>query len=278
ISSLRSTKSCPTRCSTWPRIGAGVLDQCAKPRLADATARFKSSAPERGKRPMMSFQSAGLRFSKYSPVEGTTQSPAMKFLNSGGEAMAFHGLGTKEWNRSFPVHARQQLATGQRETPDHQDDRQRVRDAQPAFPGTQRAPDSGDRHGRRANKIEDEFEPAGVRVRPDEHADAQTDPKPHTEPGREPRASPCRAGRMQSARASDTAEPGTRRDRYRRHAAAQRRLGVRQLREQLVHLAHLAIPVALFGILLFHVAPPVSPAPAAPPSPPRANPYRSIFL
>src|SRR6266446_2335556 len=75
-------RSCPTRCSTCPRIGAGVLDHCAKPRLADAIARFTSSGPERGKRPMTSFQSAGLRLSKYSPVEGTTQSPAMKFLKS----------------------------------------------------------------------------------------------------------------------------------------------------------------------------------------------------
>src|SRR5204863_3632957 len=74
----------PTRCNTWPRIGAGVLDHCAKPRLADAMARFRSSAPERGNTPMTSFQSAGLRFSKYSPVAGTTQSPAMKFLNCGG--------------------------------------------------------------------------------------------------------------------------------------------------------------------------------------------------
>src|SRR5213592_514858 len=89
MASLRSTKSCPTRCSTCPRIGAGVLDHCAKPRLADATARFKSSGPERGKRPMTSFQSAGLRFSKYSPVDGTTQSPAMKFLNSAGAVIAW---------------------------------------------------------------------------------------------------------------------------------------------------------------------------------------------
>src|SRR6266853_575411 len=89
MSSLRLTSSWPTRCRTWPRMGAGVLDHCAKPRLAEAIARFKSSGPERGKRPITSFQSAGLRFSKYSPVEGTTQSPAMKFLNSGGGAMAF---------------------------------------------------------------------------------------------------------------------------------------------------------------------------------------------
>src|SRR5207237_7751983 len=66
---------------TRPRIGAGVLDHCANPRLADATARSRSSAPERGNRPITSFQSAGLRFSKWSPVAGATHSPAMKFLN-----------------------------------------------------------------------------------------------------------------------------------------------------------------------------------------------------
>src|SRR6266850_5107990 len=80
IASLRSTSRSPTRCSTCPRIGAGVLDHWAKPRLADSIAFSMSAGPERGNRPITSFQSAGLRFSKYSPVEGATHSPAMKFL------------------------------------------------------------------------------------------------------------------------------------------------------------------------------------------------------
>src|SRR2546430_12096006 len=43
-----------SRCSTCPRIGAGVLDHRANPRLADVIARFRSSGPERKKRPMRS--------------------------------------------------------------------------------------------------------------------------------------------------------------------------------------------------------------------------------
>src|SRR3972149_11621221 len=82
MASLRSPSSAPTRRSTWPRIGAGVLDQSANPRSADATARRTSATPERGNRPMTSFQSAGFRFSKYSPVAGGTHSPAMKFLKA----------------------------------------------------------------------------------------------------------------------------------------------------------------------------------------------------
>src|SRR2546422_977057 len=179
MSFLRSTSSWPTRCRTWPRMGAGVLDHCAKPRLAEAIARFKSSGPERGNRPITSFQSAGLRFSKYSPVEGTTQSPAMKFLKS----MAFT-----------------------------------VRDR------------------------------------------------------RMERGSYRRRAGMGRPRPRHSRDPNPRRDRYRRHAAAERRIRLGQFREQLVHLSHLAIPIALFGILVFrHYA-------APPPSPPRANPYRSIFL
>src|SRR3989441_770624 len=84
ITSLRCTSRSPTRCSTSPRIGAGVRLQVAKPRWADATARATSSGPERGKQPITSSQSAGLRFSKYAPVVGATQSPAMKFLKFSG--------------------------------------------------------------------------------------------------------------------------------------------------------------------------------------------------
>src|SRR2546423_14160394 len=80
MASLRSTSRSPTRCNTSPRTGAGVLDQSANPRWADATARATSSGPERGKQPMASSRSAGLRFSKYAPVAGATHWPPMKFL------------------------------------------------------------------------------------------------------------------------------------------------------------------------------------------------------
>ena len=63
-----------------PRSGAGVRRHVSKPCLAAATARSRSSAPERGNRPMRSLWRAGLRFSKYWPVAGSTHSPPMKFL------------------------------------------------------------------------------------------------------------------------------------------------------------------------------------------------------
>src|SRR2546426_842385 len=84
ICSLRSTSSWPTRCSTWPRTGAGVFDQRANPRCAEAIARCMSVGVERGNNPIRSFWSAGLRFSKYSPLVGAAHSPAMKFLKCSG--------------------------------------------------------------------------------------------------------------------------------------------------------------------------------------------------
>ena len=69
----------PTRRSTSPRAGAGVRRHRSNPRAADATARSTSAAFESGKRPIRSRVSAGLRFSKYSPLAGAHQAPAMKF-------------------------------------------------------------------------------------------------------------------------------------------------------------------------------------------------------
>src|SRR5438309_2049665 len=65
------------------RAGAGVFRQTSKPHFADCTARSTSSSLDSGKRPMMSDLSAGFTFSKYSPVDGATHFPAMKFLKSG---------------------------------------------------------------------------------------------------------------------------------------------------------------------------------------------------
>ncbi len=78
-SSLRCVRRSPTRRRTSPRAGAGVRFQRAKPRTALATARSTSACPERGKRPIRSRVSAGLRFSKWAPVEGSTHCPSMKF-------------------------------------------------------------------------------------------------------------------------------------------------------------------------------------------------------
>src|ERR1043165_8641422 len=143
-SALRSTSSCPTRCNTCPRIGAGVFDHCANPRFAAAIARGRSAAPERENSPIGSCQSAGLRFSKYSPVDGATQSPAMKFLNRGAVMISL--CGTKEGHGGLSVNPGQELPTGERDTPNDQNDRQRVGDAEPPFPGRQRAPDARDGH------------------------------------------------------------------------------------------------------------------------------------
>src|SRR6266850_2180279 len=123
ISSLRSTSSSPTRNSTWPRIGAGVFDHWAKPRFAEATARLRSSGPDRGNRPMTSFQSAGLRFSKYSPVEGATHSPAMKFLNC-SVMFLFVGFGAEPDGLLAGVaDPREHDAHDEHEPPDNDQDR-----------------------------------------------------------------------------------------------------------------------------------------------------------
>src|SRR2546421_9300018 len=180
------------------------------------------------------------------------------------------GCGPEEWNRSLPVEPRQQLATGQPEAPDNQNDRECMRNAEPPFPRGQGTPDSGDRHGRRSDQVEHELEAARVRVRPHEHPDTQreteTDPHPRRNPG-----APASWAGVQRSRRTDAGDARTGRDRHGRHAAAERRLALRQLREEPVHLTHLAIPVALFLILLLLLH-------WTPPSPPRDRPYRSIFL
>ena len=61
-------------------MGAGVARQWANPRRAASTARSTASLPERGQSPIRSDWRAGFRFSKYSPVAGSTHSPPMKFL------------------------------------------------------------------------------------------------------------------------------------------------------------------------------------------------------
>src|SRR5688572_17083897 len=80
ISSLRVARISPARRITSPRNGAGVRRQTSNPRFADSTARSRSSAFDRGQDPITSFGSAGLRFSKYSPLAGATHSPAIRFL------------------------------------------------------------------------------------------------------------------------------------------------------------------------------------------------------
>ena len=62
-----------------PRFGAGTSRHSANASFATATARSTSSAPERGKTPIVS-PVAGLVLSKVSPEAASTHSPPMKFL------------------------------------------------------------------------------------------------------------------------------------------------------------------------------------------------------
>src|SRR5437773_1604320 len=81
-----------------PRSGAGVWAQPAIAAFAAAAARSTSSLPERGHRPIRSLCRAGLRFSKYAPVDGSTHSPPMKFLNVSAIApCVFRGLQDWVW-------------------------------------------------------------------------------------------------------------------------------------------------------------------------------------
>src|SRR5258706_13620553 len=62
------------------RRGAGTSRHLVKARLAASTAASTSALADFWKMPTTSRVSAGLRFSKVSPVEDSTHSPSMKFL------------------------------------------------------------------------------------------------------------------------------------------------------------------------------------------------------
>src|SRR5216684_5680433 len=64
------------------RRGAGTSRHLAKARLAASTAASTSALADFWKMPTTSRVSAGLRFSKVSPVEDSTHSPSMKFLKT----------------------------------------------------------------------------------------------------------------------------------------------------------------------------------------------------
>src|SRR2546422_8344615 len=186
IASLRWTSRSPTRCSTSPRIGAGVLDHWANPRLADATARATSSGPERGKQPITSSQSAGLRFSKYAPVRGATHSPAMKFLKFSGmsvlgvrcevgvSARQRH-VGTQPQGGRLVADARQYFPRQEENPPDDEDLRDHVCEAEASFPGRNAGPQPRGDHGGHAQEIEDQPQTTAVRIGPD----ARGDPDAH---------------------------------------------------------------------------------------------------
>src|SRR6266513_1187581 len=170
IRSLRCTSKSPTRCSTSPRIGAGVLDHWANPRWADATARVTSSGPDRGKQPITSSHSAGLRFSKYAPVRGATHSPAMKFLKfSGMGGAGCWALGVRPWGSTRQRHvgaqpqrlrpgadARQYFPGHEKNPPDDEDLRHDVGEAEAPLPGCEAGPQPGGDHGGRAQQVEDQ--------------------------------------------------------------------------------------------------------------------------
>ena len=64
------------------RRGAGTSRHLVKARLAAATAASTSALADFWKMPTRSRVSAGLRFSKVSPVEDSTHSPSIKFLKT----------------------------------------------------------------------------------------------------------------------------------------------------------------------------------------------------
>src|SRR5690242_1260311 len=69
------------------RTGAGTRRQVSNARFAAATASFMSCAFERGKTPMRSRVSAGLRFSNVWPERDGTHSPSMRLWNTVAEDM-----------------------------------------------------------------------------------------------------------------------------------------------------------------------------------------------
>src|SRR6266550_4900603 len=128
-------------------------------------------------------------------------------------------------------------------------------------PGGERAPHPSDDERARANAVEQQSRTAHVRIRPHQHPHAEQESQPETHPGRGDAARPAGDGGC-GARGGHTA--------LRRSGgvpAAESGVRLGKLREQLVHLAHLAIPVPFF-LFVDHYPPPS----------PRARPYRSIFL
>src|SRR5215472_13614388 len=81
-SSLRSISISAARKTISARRGAGTRRHLTKARLAASTAALTSSLFDFWKMPTRSRVSAGLRFSKVSPVEESTHSPSIKFLNT----------------------------------------------------------------------------------------------------------------------------------------------------------------------------------------------------
>src|SRR5438034_9491502 len=166
MASLRSTSNWPTCCSTWPRTGAGVLDHLAKPCFAAATARLRSSGPDRGNRPITSFQSAGLRFSKYAPVDGATHSPAMKFLKL--SAISRQPSARKLDVRAQPerarvgADARQHFTGQQQDSPNDQDLRHDVREPHAPPPRGDARPQTGGDDRGDADQIEDQPQATAV--------------------------------------------------------------------------------------------------------------------
>src|SRR6202165_3343111 len=170
------------------------------------------------------------------------------------------GFGTEERCLVLRIaDAGQHFARRQHESPNDEAERQRVREAEPPLPRRNRAPHACHDYGGRADKIEDQLETAAVGVRPGQHPNSQYEAEPAPEPGAEPIAA-ARAARHVGSVASRG--PGI--DGDRGHAAPERRIGLRQLLEELVHLPHLTIPVPIFFFVRHYAS--------------RARPYRSIFL
>src|SRR5512143_732973 len=190
----------PRRRSTSPRAGAGVLRHSSNPRRADSTARSTSAAPDSGNRPIVSERSAGLRFSKYSPPTGETQSPPMKFLNdfmspvvcepveNGAGAVIIlsaephlgmtarpridsavsfaHPAGWMVEVRLGITDTRQHLDGAKDEAPENQEQREGVRLVRAMAPSPHRAPDAAGDHDPHRREIAGQTDAATRRVRP----------------------------------------------------------------------------------------------------------------
>src|ERR1051325_2494532 len=181
ISSFRRVRMSPTRRSTSPRAGAGVLLHSSKPHLADRTASATSASPDSGNRPMMSLLSAGFTFWKYSPVEGATHLPPMKFLKSvmfdlvrARDRPSFARPGCWMQGVGFRItHARQHFHRAEDHAPEHEQERQRVSARRAMAPRPHRTPDAAGGHHTDRRQITEETNPAARVVGPEDDAHAK---------------------------------------------------------------------------------------------------------
>src|SRR6266550_4819706 len=190
----------------WVAPRTGAYFENRNPADSDAVIGcFTSSGPERGKQPITSSESAGLRFSKYAPVRGATHSPAMKFLKFSGMSARQRHVRAQPQGFRLGAETRQDFPRHEENPPDDEDLGDHMGEAEAPLPRRNARPQRRGDHGGHAEQVEDHAQAAAVRIRPDAGSDTDGDEQSerHLRPGPDPlpgtgrrrAAAPSAAGR-----------------------------------------------------------------------------------